>query len=151
MQRRKRACGIAARVDGTVSLAGLFDLAETAALLQAAQIVVCNNSAPAHIAAAVGTPVVDLYALTNPQHTPWAVANRVLSHDVDCKYCLKSVCPLGHNACLTQVAPSEIVAAVDALLPDVAARSAARTGSMLRAGPLVKPSGAAGHALGAGT
>ena len=132
------ACGIAARVEGAVSLAGLFDLAETAALLQAAQLVICNNSAPAHIAAAVGTPVVDLYALTNPQHTPWAVANRVLSHDVDCKYCLKSVCPLGHHACLAHVAPAEIVAAVDALLPDVATRGAARTGSMLRALPLVQ-------------
>ncbi len=33
---------------------------------------------------AVGTPVVDLYALTNPQHTPWGVPHRVLFHDVPC-------------------------------------------------------------------
>ncbi|HXR57217.1 MAG TPA: glycosyltransferase family 9 protein [Casimicrobiaceae bacterium] len=110
---------IAARVDDVVVLAGLLDLPELAALLQAADVVVCNNSAPAHLAAAVGTPVVDLYALTNPQHTPWGVAHRVLSHDVDCRYCLKSACPHGHQLCLDGVAPDQIVAAVDALVPEM--------------------------------
>ncbi|HEX6793470.1 MAG TPA: glycosyltransferase family 9 protein [Casimicrobiaceae bacterium] len=113
---------IAARVDDVVVLAGLLDLPELAALLQAADVVVCNNSAPAHIASAVGTPVVDLYALTNPQHTPWGVAHRVLSYDVDCKYCLKSVCPQGHQQCLDGVSPDEVVAAVDALVPEIAPR-----------------------------
>ncbi len=58
-----------------------------------APLLVSNNTGPVHIAAAVGTPVVDLYALTNPQHTPWGVPNRVLYHDVPCKYCYKSICP----------------------------------------------------------
>lgn len=119
---RECAQAIAARVAGVVVLAGLLDLRELAALLEAARVVVCNNSAPAHIAAAVGTPVVDLYALTNPQHTPWGVANRVLSHDVECRHCLKSVCPRGHHRCLAGIAPNEIVAAVDALLPDMPSR-----------------------------
>jgi lipopolysaccharide heptosyltransferase II len=124
-----RACAAAIAADGqdVVSLAGLLDLAELAALLQAAEVVICNNSAPAHIAAAVGTPVVDLYALTNPQHTPWQVAHRVLSRDVDCKFCLKSLCPHGHQRCLADVAPGDIVAAVDALLPDVPVRARRRT------------------------
>jgi lipopolysaccharide heptosyltransferase II len=98
-----------------VSLAGALDLAELAALLQAADVVVCNNSVAAHLCAAVGTPVVDLYALTNPQHTPWEVPHRVLSHDVPCRNCLKSRCPLGHHACLTGVATSEVVTAVNSL------------------------------------
>ena len=51
------------------------------------------------MAAAIGTPLVDLYALTNPQHTPWGVPHRVLSHDVPCKYCYKSVCPEQHHDC----------------------------------------------------
>jgi lipopolysaccharide heptosyltransferase II len=114
---------IAASVDDVVVLAGLLDLPEFAALIDAAEVVVCNNSAPAHIAAAVGTPVVDLYALTNPQHTPWGVPHRVLSREVDCKYCLKSVCPHGHPRCLAGVPPEEIVAALEALLPDVASRA----------------------------
>jgi ADP-heptose:LPS heptosyltransferase len=67
-----------------------------------------------HIAAAMGTPVVDLYALTNPQHTPWLVPHRVLSRDVPCKYCYKSVCPRGHMECL-DVAVADVVAAAAAL------------------------------------
>lgn len=125
---------IAASVKDVVLLTGVLDLAELAALLEAAELVVCNNSAPAHLAAAVGTPVVDLYALTNPQHTPWGVAHRVLSHDVDCKYCLKSVCPQGHHRCLADVAPGEIVAAVDALLPDVPLRAVPRLRAFAGAG-----------------
>jgi len=35
-----------------------------------------------HVAAAVQTPVVDLYARTNPEHTPWQVSCRVLYFDV---------------------------------------------------------------------
>ena len=106
---------LAARTPGAVSLAGSLSIAELAALLQAAEAVVCNNSVAAHLCAAVGTPVVDLYALTNPQHTPWQVAHRTLSHDVSCRYCLKSTCPLGHHRCLAGVAPEAIVEAVTSL------------------------------------
>jgi hypothetical protein len=60
--------------------------------------------------------VVVLYALTNPQHTPWQVRQRVLYHDVPCKYCYRSVCPQGHHACLSAVTPGEVIAAADALL-----------------------------------
>jgi ADP-heptose:LPS heptosyltransferase len=83
--------------------------------------VLANNTGPAHIAAALGTPVVDLYALTNPQHTPWAVPNRVLSYDVPCKYCYKSICPMGHHDCLRRVAPEAVVAAVRDLFEETAA------------------------------
>jgi lipopolysaccharide heptosyltransferase II len=93
------------------SLAGRLTLAELAALLERAPLLIANNTGPVHVAAAVGTPVVDLYALTNPQHTPWQVPCRVLSHDVPCKYCYKSVCPEGHNDCLRRITPQEIVAA----------------------------------------
>ena len=119
---RRAAEAIAASVRGVVPVAGCLDLAEFGALLEAADALVCNNSSPAHLAAAVGTPVVDLYALTNPQHTPWGVAHRVLSHDVDCRWCLKSTCPHGHQRCLADVAPGAIVAAVDALLAPKANR-----------------------------
>jgi ADP-heptose:LPS heptosyltransferase len=71
-----------------------------------------NNTGPAHIAAAVGTPVVDLYALTNPQHTPWHVPSRVLFHDVPCRNCFSSVCREEHHRCLRGVAPADVAAAV---------------------------------------
>ena len=103
----------------TLSAAGQLDLAELGGLIEAAPLLLSNNTGPVHIAAAVGTPVVDLYALTNPQHTPWGVPNRVLNHDVPCKYCYKSVCPQGHHNCLRLVTPQEIVQAVRDLLAEV--------------------------------
>ena len=96
-------------------LAGRLTLPELAALIAVAPLLISNNTAPAHLAAAVQTPLVDLYALTNPQHTPWGVPHRVLYHDVDCKYCYKSACPRGHHACLRGLAPARVVAAALAL------------------------------------
>jgi lipopolysaccharide heptosyltransferase II len=96
----------------SLSTVGEWDLGELAALLERAPLLVSNNTGPVHVAAAVGTPVVDLYALTNPQHTPWGVAHRVLSHDVPCKYCYKSVCPEGHHDCLRRITPQQVVNAV---------------------------------------
>ncbi|WP_035994332.1 glycosyltransferase family 9 protein [Leptolyngbya sp. KIOST-1] len=98
------------------SLVGLLDLADLSALLAAAPLLLSNNTGPVHIAAAVGTPVVDLYALTNMQHTPWQVPHQVLFHDVPCRLCYKSVCPEGHHACLRRVEPQRVVAAVQELL-----------------------------------
>lgn len=100
------------------SLAGQLNVEELAAALALAPVLVSNNTGPVHMAAAVGTPVVDLYALTNPQHTPWAVPNRVLFHDVPCKNCYKSVCPEGHHECLRRVPPQAVVAAVRDLLAE---------------------------------
>ena len=98
------------------SLLGCLNLEELAALIAAAPVLISNNTGPVHIAAAVGTPVVDLYALTNPQHTPWNVPNRTLFHDVPCKNCYKSICPEGHQHCLRLVTPATIVQATWELL-----------------------------------
>jgi lipopolysaccharide heptosyltransferase II len=91
------------------SFVGTLTLGQLAALLARAAVLVSNNSGPVHLAAALGTPVVDLYALTNPQHTPWQVSARVLNHDVPCRGCLKSICPMGHHECLRGV-PAEAAA-----------------------------------------
>ncbi len=91
---------------------GCLKVDELAALIAAAPVLITNNTGPAHIAAAVGTPVVDLYALTNPQHTPWRVPQRVLNFDVPCRNCLKSICPEGHHDCLRKVTPHAVLQAV---------------------------------------
>lgn len=101
---------------GTHSLAGKLDLGQLAALIALTPLLISNNTGPAHIAAAVGTAIVDLYALTNPQHTPWQVPNRVLFQDVSCRFCYKSVCPQGHHRCLTEVPPSRVADAALELL-----------------------------------
>ena len=96
------------------SLAGKLSLSELSALISIAPVLISNNTGPAHIAAALKTPVVVLYALTNPQHTPWNVPHRLLFHDVPCKFCYKSICPLGHHNCLRCVNPETVVeAAID--------------------------------------
>ncbi|ETF03642.1 glycosyl transferase [Advenella kashmirensis W13003] len=96
--------------------AGRLALGEFACLIENASLLLSNNTGPVHIAAAVGTPIVDLYALTNPQHTPWMVPNRVLSHDVPCKNCYRSVCPEKHHNCLRLVTPKSVRDAVMDLL-----------------------------------
>ncbi|HEY9028946.1 MAG TPA: glycosyltransferase family 9 protein, partial [Burkholderiaceae bacterium] len=100
----------------SLSLAGRLSLGELGALIARADLLVGNNSGPAHLAAALGTPVVDVYALTNPQHTPWQVPARVLSRDVDCRGCLKSRCPQGHHRCIAEVHVGEVAAAAVSLL-----------------------------------
>jgi lipopolysaccharide heptosyltransferase II len=97
-------------------LTGKLNVPQLAALLSQAPLLLANNTGPVHLAAGVGTPVVNLYALTNPQHTPWRIPSRVLSFDVPCKNCYRSVCPEGHHACLRNVSPREVVAAVLDLL-----------------------------------
>lgn len=103
-------------VGPTHSLIGKLDLGELGALIGSAALLLTGNTGPAHIAAALGTPLVDLYALTNPQHTPWRVAHRLLFHDVSCRNCLRSSCPLGHHACLDQLAPAMVAEAASELL-----------------------------------
>lgn len=98
------------------SLAGRLDFGALAAAISMARVLVACNSAPAHLAAATGTPVVDLYALTNPQHAPWQVRQKLLFHPVPCAHCLQSVCPQPHHACLDEVAAADVVAAVQELL-----------------------------------
>ncbi|HET9664700.1 MAG TPA: glycosyltransferase family 9 protein, partial [Burkholderiales bacterium] len=121
----------AAMAHASSSFAGRLGVAELGALLERAALLIANNTGPVHIAAALGTPVVDLYALTNPQHTPWQVRSEVLYADVPCRFCYKSVCPTGHQACLARVEPAAVAAAAERLLRDAApARLPARPGAV---------------------
>jgi lipopolysaccharide heptosyltransferase II len=109
-----------------LDLAGALSLGELGAVIGQSALLMCNNSGPAHIAAALRTPVVDLYALTNPQHTPWRAEARVLNHDVPCRNCFKSACPEGHHACLRGVAAPQVALAALELLTGVTAQAPER-------------------------
>ncbi|MDD4940090.1 MAG: glycosyltransferase family 9 protein [Candidatus Omnitrophica bacterium] len=110
----KRICRIlpggAFRVDVTL------EIEELAALIQVSPLLISNNTGPIHIAAALQTPVVVLYALTNPQHTPWNVLSKVLFYDVSCKFCYKSDCPEQHHLCLRRVHPDQVVESADSIM-----------------------------------
>lgn len=119
------------------TLAGRLTLSELAAVIADAQLLISNNTGPVHVAAATGTPVVDLYALTNPQHTPWQVPSRVLFEDVPCRYCYKSTCIQGHHRCLRGVKPSRVAFAALELLGEALPTPArAQPPRSLRAAPL---------------
>ena len=86
-------------------------------MTERADVTITNCTAPMHIAAAVKTSVVALFALTNPpaQGGPWRVPHRQLFHDVPCRLCSSRVRP-DDEECLRQVTPwQEVDAAVDLL------------------------------------
>lgn len=60
------------------SLGGWFALNEFAELIRKSPLVISVNTGTVHLAAATNTPVVVLYALTNPQHAPWKAMGQVL-------------------------------------------------------------------------
>src|SRR5690606_5306425 len=68
--------------ESSFSVAGMLTLEEFMALIDISPLVLSVNTGTVHIAAALQTPVVVLYALSNPQHTPWNVANRVFMFPV---------------------------------------------------------------------
>jgi ADP-heptose:LPS heptosyltransferase len=82
---------------------------------------VTNNSGPMHVAAAVGTPVVALFALTNPPEEwhPWNVPHVLLNRAVPCARCYHRVCPVGHE-CLRGVSAEDIARVSETLLRQAA-------------------------------
>jgi lipopolysaccharide heptosyltransferase II len=60
------------------SAAGLFNLGEFILLIDRSPLVISVNTGTIHIASAVSTPVVVLYALETPQHAPWRSPCKVL-------------------------------------------------------------------------
>jgi ADP-heptose:LPS heptosyltransferase len=121
---------LTAQVAGTdaLDLGGRTTLAELAELLAGAEAVVVGNTGPAHLAAAVGTPVVSLFAPTVPavRWRPWSVPHVLLGEqDIACAGCRARECPLEGHPCLSSVSVAEVVDATEALAGR-AARAAER-------------------------
>jgi HAD superfamily hydrolase (TIGR01662 family) len=99
---------------GPTSLAGLAEI------LAGATCVVVGNTGPAHLAAAVGTPVVSLFAPTVPygRWGPYRVPNvRLGVAGAPCRDTRATTCPAPGHPCLSTVRPADIVAAVRRLIP----------------------------------
>jgi ADP-heptose:LPS heptosyltransferase len=75
-------CEISAGIGHNCVVLPALTLHEFMLLVRHAPLVLTVNTATAHIAAAVETPVIVLYAETNPQHTPWKVCNRIFTFPV---------------------------------------------------------------------
>lgn len=102
---------------GVLDLAGRTDLAGLAHVLAGADALVAANTGPAHLAAAVGTPVVSLFARTVPpaRWRPWRVPHVLLGADVPCAGCRARACPVPGHPCLRVVSVDEVLAALERL------------------------------------
>jgi ADP-heptose:LPS heptosyltransferase len=102
-----------------LDLAGALDLAELARLLAGAHAVLVANTGPAHLAAAVGTPVVSLFAPVVPaiRWAPYGVPVVLLGdQDAPCRDTRRTVCPVPGHPCLSSVEPAAVVSAVEQLV-----------------------------------
>jgi ADP-heptose:LPS heptosyltransferase len=105
---------------GVADLGGQVDLAGLAEVLAGAEAVVVGNTGPAHLAAAVGTPVVSLFAPVVPavRWRPWKVPHLLLGDQAAaCAGSRARICPVPGHPCLDGVRVDEVVAAVDRLAP----------------------------------
>jgi ADP-heptose:LPS heptosyltransferase len=115
---------VASATDGPRDLGGRLSLAELADLLAAASALVAGNTGPAHLAAAVGTPVVSLYAPTVPaaRWRPWGVPHVLLGdQDIACAGCRARTCPVPGHPCLETVTPLDVLQALERLEREVCA------------------------------
>lgn len=115
-----------------MDLGGRTSLGELSGVLRAASVVVAANTGPAHLAAAVGTPVVSLFAPTVPfeRWRPWGVPIVVLGRgDAPCRDTRVTTCPFPGHPCLTSVTAAEVLRAVESFAPQ-------RRPSRLSPGPL---------------
>jgi ADP-heptose:LPS heptosyltransferase len=114
---------LTARVAGTAALdlGGRTSFAELAELLAGAAALVVGNTGPAHLAAAVGTPVVSLFAPIVPPHKwrPWRVPHELLFRKLPCAGCRARTCPVDGHPCLSGVGVDEVLAALSRLAPSL--------------------------------
>lgn len=95
-------------------LAGKTSLIEAVDLLSCCQTVISNDSGLMHVAAAAGCQVVGVYGSTSPDYTPPLAEKSVIVHtDIECRPCFKRECPYGHLKCLKELAPQQVIAAVN--------------------------------------
>ncbi len=87
-----------------VNWVGQTSLRELSAALALADRVLCHDSGPMHIAAALGRPIVAIFGPTNPVRTgPYCRAARVVALPPPCAPCYQRHCPLGHHHCMEKL------------------------------------------------
>jgi ADP-heptose:LPS heptosyltransferase len=99
-----------------VDLGGRTSLSTLAAVYAAASVVVTPNTGPAHLAAAVGAPVVSLFAPVVPasQWSPYGdTVIRLGDQDAPCRLTRARVCPVAGHPCLDGITDDELISAVN--------------------------------------
>jgi lipopolysaccharide heptosyltransferase II len=98
-----------------IIMCGKTTVNQLACLIRKCAVFISGDSAPLHIAAAVGTPFVAIFGPTDARrHVPPAKRCVILHKDIPCSPCYKSKC--ANKRCMELIRPEEIVAAVEKLL-----------------------------------
>jgi len=111
-----------------LDLTGRTSLRELVALLARARALVANDSGAAHIAAAVGTPVLSIFGPTVPEmgYTPRGALLRVAEPPaLDCRPCHRHGpprCPRGHFRCMREISVAQVRGELERLLGSTAER-----------------------------
>ena len=101
-----------------LNLCGRLTPRESAAAFSRARLFLGHDSGPMHLAAAVQTPCVAIFAARNLPRVwfPFGAHHRVLYHPVDCMGCGLETCLIERKKCLTSITVDEVLAAVEASL-----------------------------------
>lgn len=100
--------------DTVINAVGILPLLASAELIGRAQAIVTNDSAPQHLASAMGTPTLTIFGPTVPEFGfgPLAERNAVAGHaKLSCRPCDRhgpERCPLGHWRCMRELTPDYI-------------------------------------------
>lgn len=99
-----------------VVLTGKTSLDQITAVLSAVDLIVTNDTGPAHIGAALGRPTIVIFGPTNPLTTrPFSPVAEILRHPPDCAPCMLRDCPIDHR-CMTAITVDEVFEHSHALL-----------------------------------
>lgn len=96
-----------------MSAAGVFSIAESAALLAKCACLISSDTGPLHLATAIQTPVVGLFGSTDPDRTgPLGIGHQVLFKKLVCVPCETKYCPIGTRACMDAITVDDVFEAV---------------------------------------
>jgi len=103
-----------------VNCTGRFDIRESAALMEATDLLIGNDSAPVHIAAAVHTPLIAIFGPTNMRKTKPLGDNSIMARkDIECSPCFHRIypasCPKGKPVCMEAITVDDIEKGVNSL------------------------------------
>lgn len=110
---------LGAEIPSAVNACGRLTLRQSAALISRAAVLVTNDSAPLHLATAMGTPVVAVFGPTLPAFgfgpiRPGDVALGL--EGLECRPCSRHGpprCPLGHHRCMRDLSAEVVAAAIE--------------------------------------
>lgn len=97
-----------------IVLTGKTSLAEAASVLSICDLLVSNDTGPAHISAAVGTKTIVIFGPTNPK-TTFPIGAEIIRKEVECSPCMLRDCPIDHR-CMTLITAREVFGRVKYLL-----------------------------------